>query len=230
MVMASWRWFVVISRIKWGPGNADGSLISGWPVNAFGTVESEAALGDLDGDGDLEIVIGRLWRDRLPGEPYGVNAWHGDGSPVDGYPIPVDYWTRWDPLLADADRDGDIEVIIVSNCDGNIRAYNHDGTSAPGFPISLGILDTSPSAADLDIDNDLDLVIPSGSSMYALDLKGMASEVEWGNFQHDPQHSGQYGFSPDQGEQDPQSWKSGQATGLATQAISFRRVTGFVVI
>ena len=38
-----------------------------------------AALGDLDGDGDLEVVVAAMDRH--------VYAWHHDGTPVDGFPV-----------------------------------------------------------------------------------------------------------------------------------------------
>ena len=44
-------------------------------------IVSSAALGDLDGDGKLEVVVAAADRH--------VYAWHADGSPVDGFPVLV---------------------------------------------------------------------------------------------------------------------------------------------
>ena len=40
---------------------------------------AQPALGDLDGDGTLEIVAGALDRH--------LYAWHDDGTPVEGFPV-----------------------------------------------------------------------------------------------------------------------------------------------
>lgn len=44
-------------------------------------VVGSPSLGDLDGDGDLEVVVAAMDRH--------VYAWHGDGAPVDGFPVLV---------------------------------------------------------------------------------------------------------------------------------------------
>ena len=44
-------------------------------------ISGSAALGDLDGDDDLEVVVAAMDRH--------VYAWHHDGAPVDGFPVLV---------------------------------------------------------------------------------------------------------------------------------------------
>ena len=86
----------------------DGSTVPGFPVSTGGTVIGSPALGDLDGDGGLEVVIGSA--------DHYVYAWNGDGS--------LDWKVRPDfdhlghgrmqgsPIIADLDGDGGQDVVI----------------------------------------------------------------------------------------------------------------------
>lgn len=67
------------------------------------------SVADIDSDGDMEILIGGSGSD-------GLRAFHHDGSPVSGFPLFVDpdyRHTSMTPVLADLDRDGDIEIIVT---------------------------------------------------------------------------------------------------------------------
>ena len=86
----------------------DGSTTAGFPVSTGDTVIASPALGDIDGDGQLEVVLGSA--DRK------VYAWNGDGSVV--WSVTPDYAhfgpSRMNapPIIADLDGDGDQDVAI----------------------------------------------------------------------------------------------------------------------
>ena len=86
----------------------DGSLVPGFPVSTGGTVIGSPALGDLDKDGGLEVVIGS--EDRF------VYAWNGDGSLV--WRVRPDFnhlgagRMQGSPIIADLDGDGGQDVAI----------------------------------------------------------------------------------------------------------------------
>jgi len=102
----------------------DAVPVSGWPVLIPPTDEGfnssfQATTGDIDGDGDIEIVA--KGADRLL-------AWHANGTPVDGFPYVVEDshhtgTTNPFPVIADVDGDGSVEIVAAGNYD---RIYVFD--------------------------------------------------------------------------------------------------------
>jgi len=140
--------------------HSDGSYMDGWPISVTSPVWGSPSVGDLDNDGDLEIVIG----DELT---Y-IYAWHHDGTNVDGWPKPVGYFSA-SPTLYDIDGDGNLEIIIgstegVTDC-ATVSIWHHDGTSFEGwpqmitdYPFSL-VEFSSPAVGDIDDDGDVEIVV-----------------------------------------------------------------------
>ena len=79
--------------------------MSGWPIEAAVSSQSSPVVGDLDGDGDLETVLGN--------ENASIEAWHHDASPVDGFPIFTGDYVRAVPSLVDLDRDGNLDMVLA---------------------------------------------------------------------------------------------------------------------
>jgi len=145
-----------------GPdADAEADLVSGWPVSTpnerVGAV-SVPALGDIDGDGDLEILVGGDYR---------FYAWHHDGTGVvnpDGLFLDAGSWLYGTAALADIDGNGTDDVVIGGGSDGMLYAVDGTATALPGWPVSLGVddwLTSSPAVGDLDGDGVLEIVAVS---------------------------------------------------------------------
>ncbi|RLC96135.1 MAG: hypothetical protein DRI77_08990, partial [Chloroflexi bacterium] len=144
---------------------------AGWPqaVN-YRLVPPSLAVGDIDGDGNPELVA-------TTGK-YGyystyVYAWHHDGAPVAGWPRWVSGARASAPVLADIDRDGDLEI-IVGSYDDKVYAWHHDGSTVSGWPQQTGgDVHGSPAVADLDGDGGLEIVAGSlDGSLYVWHYDG----------------------------------------------------------
>jgi hypothetical protein len=152
-----------IDQVGKGAGFSD-------PDGLWDGITTTPALGDLDGDGDLEIVVAGI--DRR------IHAWHHDGVVVEGWPI-----SQWNgdllwrgglssPALGDLDDDGLPEVVVGTMSpyengqqeqNATLWAINGDSTSVPGFPVKTEqILHSSPALGDIDNDDRLEIVIGAG--------------------------------------------------------------------
>jgi PKD repeat protein len=143
------------------------SLQPGWPQATGDMIYSSAALGDLDGDGELEVVIGCT--------DGGVYAWDTDGSAMPGWPRATGDWLNSSPALGNLDGDSQLEVVIGSN-DGKVYAWDTNGDLLPGWPqVTLGSVESSPALADLDGDGHLEVLAGSNDyQVYAWHADGSA--------------------------------------------------------
>jgi len=143
----------------------DGTFFEGWPVldvDPF-AIHGTPAVGDIDNDGDLEIITsGR--------NSQALFAWHTDGTPVDGWPVQLSGFIEASPTMADIDNDGDLEIFIATSAE-RVYGVHHDGTAVSGWPQNMGggsIQHSSPSIGDIDGDGDLEIVCGSAhNNVYA---------------------------------------------------------------
>ena len=139
------------------------------PFNAItGNNFTAPAFGDMDGDGDQDLVLGNLNGNLLYFENTGTAqapvfaARTGAANPFNTVAVEL----RSDPELADLDGDGDLDV-IVGDRNGSIFYFQNTGTAqTPVFTARTGVANPfngidlgdygAVMLADLDGDGDLD--------------------------------------------------------------------------
>lgn len=107
-----------------------GRPLPGWPVDIHAdpyAIVSQPSLGDLDGDGVLEVVWG--------GGDGSVGAWRADGSVVAGFPrVLSGGGIQTQIALADLDGQPGVEIVATASA-GPVHALRGDGTYLPGWPV-----------------------------------------------------------------------------------------------
>jgi hypothetical protein len=177
--------------------NLDGSEVGTFPkqCNFSRDTNSSPAVGDVDNNGLLDIVVGDA--DGF------IYAWEGStGTDLSGWPIQTEagqmgasnHDIRSGVSLADVDGDGYLEV-FVGDEGGLLYGFNHDGTTLAGFPIALGgYVRGNPGLWDLDEDGDCEIICQSADkNVYVWSYTGFfmnnAEYAPWPFFKHDANRS-----------------------------------------
>ena len=137
-----------------------GLELPGWPVDLGKRVDARPSLGDLDGDGFLEIVI--------PAGSSRIEGLRANGSRVENWPLVTDGGDSTRPvsataLIGNVDEEGGLDVL--SNGPGG-SMFLHDAMSgelAPGWPYSSDPALGTPWAGDIDGDGGLDVLVAGTS-------------------------------------------------------------------
>ncbi|MFW9924565.1 MAG: FG-GAP-like repeat-containing protein, partial [Candidatus Thorarchaeota archaeon] len=130
------------------------SKVPGWDISIGYRATSSLASGDIDGDGEDEIVIGS-WDSN-------IYAFEKSGAIVSGFPYTAaTNQIISTPALSNVDGIPGLEIIF-SSYDSNLYIINGSGYLLPGWPQSASYqIRASPAIADLDNDSDMEIIIGS---------------------------------------------------------------------
>ncbi len=153
-----------------------GNSLSGWPQE-IGEPNfmmqwdkiSYPAIGDLDGDGNSEIVMGFPYYSSSFENYNGIiYVWHHNGTIANGWPQYSENAFLNSPAIGDLDGDGKLEIImgdlrIFSDPNfSKLYVWNYNGTIFSGWPYTFeenirGIT-SGPSVGDLGGDGKLEVI------------------------------------------------------------------------
>lgn len=153
----------------------DGTNYPGFPKRETVVLGSTPAVGDIDGDGRPEIVIGAGTFGGMSG--HRLFAYHCDGSAVAGWPVTTAGDTGNSPALANLDADPALEVVETDDAgylygiDGNgailfqMRPKSSTGASAAALsdPIVAQVLGSA--TPDIVVGNGWELTVVSSSGV-----------------------------------------------------------------
>ena len=165
----------------------DGTIFSEY--NTGDDIRGGISVCDLNNDGQLDLLFG--------GYDDKIHVWDPVANEIlPGWPVDLEFNILSEPLIADLDGDGQVEVLAARKT-GKIFAYESDGSMMSNFPIAIdGSIESTPAIEDIDNDGDLEIVIGSTSGLEVIDIKSSAELMDsWSVYRGTMQRTGVYDAS-----------------------------------
>ncbi|MFH1145118.1 MAG: FG-GAP-like repeat-containing protein [Candidatus Eisenbacteria bacterium] len=148
--------------------NVSGQPVPGWPITLPDRLRAgfgDPAIGDVDGDGSLEVVVVAETDGDTPAAVIVLDA---TGRIAPGWPVALPDCCNAGAALGDLDEDGAADI-VVATIGGNASVIAFDGRRAApltGWPVHFSnqTINASPLIADLDGDDRLDILVAALST------------------------------------------------------------------
>ncbi|MDL1988603.1 MAG: S8 family serine peptidase [Deltaproteobacteria bacterium] len=159
----------------------EGNWPKGWG-SEYGSeinyISDAPTIADIDGDGDLEILVANELRE--------ICAWHHDGTIVSGWPADLFKSQNGTGVsIGDIDGDGDMEILAaessVSGVEvyGNVYAWHHDGSTVAGWPIDVDGTLYQPVLGDVNGDGKSEVIVGSRAGLFVFNAEGALVFVKY---------------------------------------------------
>ncbi|MCK4330216.1 T9SS type A sorting domain-containing protein [candidate division WOR-3 bacterium] len=132
-------------------------------------VWGRSAVGDIDADGEEEIIIAPFWASSC----CSIYVFNGEGQIEQGFPVllpDAGVGLIGSPVLQDIYGNGFLEIIVLT-FSGNIYLIEHTGSVNLFSNVGVNPSFISPSIADIDGDDTLE-IIAGGDSLYVWNTEG----------------------------------------------------------
>jgi hypothetical protein len=149
----------------------DGTEMTSYDVGD--DIRGGISVADLNDDGSYELLF--------TGYDDMIHVWNPiDGVELDGWPVDMESNSLTEPVTADLDNDGDLEVVTARKS-GMAYVFHHDATPYNNFPTSLGgDVESSPAIGDVDGDGDFEIVFGTTGGLKVIDIKEeMGDRLSW---------------------------------------------------
>ncbi|MBN2543205.1 VCBS repeat-containing protein [bacterium] len=156
------------------PGSTPPGLFAHYSFDsAVGNTYSSPAVGDIDDDGEMEIVVCGNKNSSSRGTVY---AWKITGDYVSGWPISIDGYGGSSPAIGNLDDDEDTKEIVLCAEGDFVYAFNYRGEVLDGFPVHAvdfpSAVTTSPALADFDYDGRCEIVVAGTNGLAIISPDG----------------------------------------------------------
>ncbi|KAA0252449.1 VCBS repeat-containing protein [Acidobacteria bacterium ACD] len=158
----------------------DGTSVVGFPRCVDQVLYSSPAVGDIDGDGRPEIVIGT--GTFYSARAHRVYAFRCNGLPATGWPVSVEGEVATSPALGDLTGDGVPEVVVTDNDRSpsttfHVYAFGGDGTqlwkSQPRNFFGTTLNASEPVIADVAGDGTVEVLVPTNTEVAVFSAAGV---------------------------------------------------------